>query len=277
MIEEVVVMAQQLEGKIIHDDAATHHGHYIKEQFLNLKKRHGYSLTGANGTAEESPMLGTINQDGEYLYDVIYLPNLNYQIHSEYQLIEVEKWTIKYFDDYSIIYGRFYNGVYQERVYSRQAGETHKVLTHTNIEILVIDIHDGKYTATIRKMKIEHENHGHPHPKVMVQVCDHYSPHLLNYTKTEALLYLKYWEATNGDACDACMRGRSIRRSKTKNGRVIYTELVRYGDKQGLHIDAFYFGSEFVFLIIVSHKWKMVWTKQLPIDFNARMVQDTLD
>ena len=58
------------------------------------------------------------------------------------------KWTIKSFGDYSIIYGRFYDGVYQERVYSRKVGETHKVLTHTNIEILVIDIHDGKYTAT---------------------------------------------------------------------------------------------------------------------------------
>ena len=135
------------------------------------------------------------------------------------------------------------------------------MLTHTNTEILVIDIHDGKYTATIHKIKIEHENHGHPHPKKMVQVCDHYSPHLLNYTKTEALLYVKYWETTKGEACDACMRGRSIRRKKSSRGRVIYTELIRYGDKEGLHIDAFYFGDEFVFLLVISHKWKMMWTR----------------
>ena len=71
-------------------------------------------MTGANGT----PSLGSIIQDGEHLHDVIYLPNINYQIHSQYQLIEIEKWTIKSFDDYSITYGRFYNGIYQERVYS---------------------------------------------------------------------------------------------------------------------------------------------------------------
>ena len=160
--------------------------------FINLKKRSGYSLTAANGTDEEPPSLGSIIQDGEQLDDVIYLPNIPYQINSRFQLIEVEKWSIKSFDDCSITYGRFHDGIYQERAYSRKINETHKVLTHTNIEILVIDIHDGKYTATIHKMKIEDENDGHPHPKIMVQVCDHYSPHLLNYTKTEALLYLIY-------------------------------------------------------------------------------------
>ena len=91
VIEEVIILSQNLKGKIVHDDAATHHGHYDKNVFNNLKKRSGYSLTAANGTEEEPPSLGSIIQDGEQLDDVIYLPNIPYQIHSQYQLIEAEK------------------------------------------------------------------------------------------------------------------------------------------------------------------------------------------
>ena len=267
-VKDIVIFNQLLSGKTIHDDAATNH---------SLKQRTGYTLTGADGTSPDAPYLGSIIENGEQLNNVVYLPNITYKIHSQYQLIEVEKWRFQRADDLSITYGRFIDGNYQERTYARETSETHKVLINTTMEILVLNIHDEKHASTIRKMQIEHENSGHTHPTTMVEAAEHYAPHLLNYTKFEAYIYLKYWEASNGHVCDGCLRGRSIRRKKNRKGRVIYTERIRYGDKEGLHMDCFFFGTEYVFIIFTSHKFQMTWTMQLHIGFDTLLIKDKIE
>ena len=55
-----------------------------------MKQRTGYTLTGADGTLPNAPYLGSIIENGEQLDNVVYLPNISYRIHSQYQLIEVE-------------------------------------------------------------------------------------------------------------------------------------------------------------------------------------------
>ena len=82
---------QILNGKTIHDDAATNHSHNNKKAFINLKQRTGYTLTGADGTSPDAPYLGSIIENGEQLNNVVYLPNITpvtaVQLHVSLHLI----------------------------------------------------------------------------------------------------------------------------------------------------------------------------------------------
>ena len=273
----VVVNSQVLDGAKVHDDAATHSSHYDKRKFVGLKQRVGSTLTGADGQAPEAPWMGSTIENGEILKSVVYLPKINYCIHSQYQLIEVEKWTTKGWTELSVTYERYQSGRYEQRVYARKRHETHKILIQNNLEILVIDIHDTKYQPVIKKMSIEHENTGHEHPKSMLKACDIYSPSKLNYTKEEALIYLKYWEECDGAACDGCFHGRTVRRFKDSKGKVVYIERIRYGSKDGLHMDAFYISDDYVLLTAKSHKLKMFWTLDTGKDYGSKTIQNALE
>ena len=99
---KITINNQILNGKEIHDDAATNNSHYIKKRFNNLEQRHGSKLTCADGTVPESPFMGTIMDKGETFNNVIYLPNIPYSIKSQFRLLEVEGWKIVDWTDTSI-------------------------------------------------------------------------------------------------------------------------------------------------------------------------------
>ena len=234
-------------------------------------------MTGADGTVPESPFMGTIISNGETLNNVIYLPNIPYSIKSQYQLLEVEGWEIADWSNTSITYKRIRNNIVQYKKYARKRNETHKILVEDYMPILCINCNDENLQTTINKMTIIHENGGHHHPRDMVNMCDAYTPSKLGYTKTETITYLKYWESCDRPPCEGCLHGRTVRRFKDSQGKVMYIERIRYGDKEGIHFDVFYINMDYAFLIAKSHKYKMFWTINVGINFTSTIIQEGLE
>ena len=75
-----------LTGKTIHDDAASHHVRFKRECFINLRQVRG-ELSGVTGTIE-SPQVGSVREMDEEWQDVVFVPDLNYNIDSEKQLVD---------------------------------------------------------------------------------------------------------------------------------------------------------------------------------------------
>jgi hypothetical protein len=82
---------EYLSGNTIHDDAASNHVRYIKADFNKLRKVSG-TLNGVTGQSDQ-PMIGNIIEDEESIKDVVYVPNLGYNIDSECQLIDNQGWS----------------------------------------------------------------------------------------------------------------------------------------------------------------------------------------
>ena len=178
--------------------------------------------------------MGKIKVDGEEIWeDVLLAKNMNYNIDSEFQLVEVNGWT----KDLSIKDPRVkrYTKGNRQRLYQRDVWDTHMVLVNS--------LNLNNYELVLHKMRIVHENLGHKTPRELIYLAENYSERHLGYTKEEALIYSKMYD------CKVCKETKGLKKGKM----VIYTDYKLYGNREGIHLDVFYcYG--LTFLLLKSHQ-----------------------
>jgi hypothetical protein len=251
-------MNQDLTGQTIHDDAAANFCRYNKRDFKELSVNKRVKLSGVDGEVNKPIMMGSIIDDDIEVKDVVYTPNLKYNIDSQYQLIDKYGWT----EDRTVgprekRYIKEDNGQIKERLYSRNLGETHFV------RVCVFTENTPDLERTIFKMQIIHENHGHLKIKGMMMLLSIYPADKLGFTLEELKLYAKHFN------CRGCKEGQATKRRRDGNNNLIYIDYFSYGNKEGIHIDVFFIEKYFVFLLARSHRTKMRWMKKLPQNFKG--------
>ena len=262
-VDDVVILAQVLTGKYVHDDAASHHGRHNRNMFITLKERKGSTLNGITGTTS-GPMMGSFSEDGDIKTDAVLL-EVGYNIDSQYQLTEKDGWTlIDNTGPRTTKYTKMCGGKLIERVYMREANETHKV------RIFAMDVDGIDRQIIITKMSKIHENMGHVHKFILVEMSKYYSEDILGYTEYEAKVYLKF-----GD-CRSCREAKVVNRRKDSKTRLIFTVTFRYGDREGLHIDVFSEGKHY-WLLAQSHKFQYHWIFEVGQGYTREIIKDALE
>ena len=92
-INVLINIIQNLAGETIHDDGASNHVRYNEEDFIELKLRSDVNINGITGI-RNNPYMGKVQIDEQEVWDdVVLANNMNYNIDSEFQLVEVNGWT----------------------------------------------------------------------------------------------------------------------------------------------------------------------------------------
>ncbi len=256
-------LRQNLVGETIHDDAAANCCRYHKKDFITLREVKNAVLEGVGGKVKEPLYMGTVRDGDDILKDVVYTPNLDYNIDSQHQLVDYYGWK----EDKTAGEGvtryikRDRNGKVITRVYKREKGQSHKVRVHVQKTYL---------EKVLFKMEIIHECYGHMKAKALKDLLRIYPDYKLGFNLEEVNIWEKY------GSCRACAEGLATRRRRDGNNNLIYLDYFAYGDKEGIHIDVFFIDEDVVFLLARSHRYKHRWMKLLYVGFEAEDVKECL-
>ena len=232
----IKIANQDLTGQTIHDDAAANFCRYDKKDFKELTVNKRVRLSGVDGEVKKPIMMGSIMDDDIEIRDVVYTPNLKYNIDSQYQLIDKYGWV----EDRTVgprvkRYIKEHNGKIIERMYSRDIGETHF------IRIFAFKDDTPELEKTLFKMQIIHENFGHMKIRGLMILLSIYPAEKLGFTLEELKIYSKHFN------CRGCKEGQATKRRRDGNNNLIYIDYFTYGNKEGIHIDVFFIEDYFVF------------------------------
>lgn len=253
------ICAQDLSGKVIHDDAAGTHARPSRGDFISMWHVEGGVLYGVTGG--EELVLGKIQDGSDVLSNVAYTPQLNYGIDSKYRMIEEEGWRLVLSPDpRSYTYVRLRNGQWEQRVYSRGPTDTHYVRLHSTEVVVTAD----EVERVCRKMDFIHDAMAHTPKTEMLKMTYYVSESILGYTREEATIYLRY-----GVDCDACTEGRATARKTIKSNRLIYSDYRLFGKKEGVHTDIFHINNLLAFLYAKSHKYGLHWVRRLSPNYDG--------
>ena len=251
-----------LSGSTIHDDAASNHVRYMKNDFKQLRKVRG-TLNGVTGQSDQ-PMIGNIIEDEESIEEVVYVPNLGYNIDSECQLIENQGWSKDTkIEDPRL--KRYYktdkSGKVIERIYKRNPKESHFIRISS---LLIKD--DVAETISMNNV---HESLGHMTPNNMLRLLNNYSEKYMGYTKDMIKRYQKTFK------CNGCRSAKG----KLKSKRLITNNYRNFlsNTPEGLDIDVAYVNKD-TYLIAKSHQFKYLFIEKLPSGerFTAHEVREAL-
>jgi len=266
MDTSIEMLAQNLKGKKILDNAAASNGRCKEEDFIgDLEEKTNIILTGVGGRVHGHPKMGSVMDGTEVLSNVVHTPFIDYDIDSEHQMFEEgyveDKSTGKRHRRYE---KQQSDGSVKVRVYEKPEGGTHF------IRIQAMSQQDLFIEQTVKKMRVKHKDMGHLPAQVMLDLTKIYSEEALGYTAVEAKIFLNH-----GD-CHSCLQGKSIARKKGETKRLIYKEFKEKYEKEGIHIDAFFVNRKFAFLVARSSEHKMLWVYDIGLDFDHVTVKRCL-